>query len=94
MAARTREAGVSHAPEDVRGFLAPLFRSICLPVGAEVKERLHRFGLHAMGDVAAMERHLIVAQFGAEGSRLWALCNGGGRASCRAAGVRGVDRGA
>ena len=75
VAARTREAGVSHAPEEVRGFLAPYSVDL-LPVGAEVKARLHRFGLHAMGDVAAMERHLIVAQFGAEGSRLWALCNG------------------
>ncbi|MDE0069991.1 MAG: hypothetical protein OXO48_09775 [Caldilineaceae bacterium] len=75
VAARTREAGVSYAPEEVRGFLAPYSVEL-LPVCVEVKERLRRFGLHTMGDVAAMERHLIVAQFGAEGGRLWALCNG------------------
>ena len=75
VAARTREPGVSHAPEEVRGFLAPYSIEL-LPVGAEVKSKLQRFGLHTMGEVSGMEEHLIAAQFGQEGSRLWALCNG------------------
>ena len=75
VAARMREPGVSHAPEDVRGFLAPYSIEL-LPVGADVKSKLQRFGLYRMGEVAAMEEHLIAAQFGQEGSRLWALCNG------------------
>lgn len=75
VAARMREPGVSHAPEDVRGFLAPYSVDL-LPVDADVKSKLHRFGLYRMADVAAMEEHLLAAQFGREGSRLWALCNG------------------
>jgi len=75
VAARMREPGVSHAPEDVRGFLARYSVEL-LPVEADVKSKLHRFGLYRMGEVAAMEEHLIAAQFGQEGSRLWALCNG------------------
>ena len=75
VAARMREPGISKAPEDVREFLAPYSVEL-LPVDADVKRKLHRFGLHRMGDVAAMEKHLIVAQFGKEGSRLWALCHG------------------
>ena len=75
VAARMREPGVSHAPEDVRGFLAPYSIEL-LPVDADVKSKLQRFGLYRMGEVAAMEEHLIAAQFGQEGSRLWALCNG------------------
>ena len=75
VAARTRAPGVSNAPDDVRAFLAPYSIDL-LPVSADVKVRLHRFGLHTMADVAAMQKHLIVAQFGPDGSRLWALCNG------------------
>ena len=75
VAARMREPGVSRAPEDVRGFLAPYSVEL-LPVEADVKGKLQRFGLYRMGEVAAMEEHLIAAQFGKEGSRLWALCHG------------------
>ena len=75
VAARMREPGVSSAPEDVRGFLAPYSVEL-LPVEADVKGKLQRFGLYRMGEVAAMEEHLIAAQFGKEGGRLWALCHG------------------
>ena len=75
VAARTRAPGASSAPEDAPAFLAPYSIDL-LPVSAAVKTRLHRFGLHRMGDVAAMQRHLIIAQFGHEGSMLWELCNG------------------
>ena len=63
VAARMRAPGVSHAPAEVRGFLAPYSVEL-LPVAADVKSKLRRFGLHTMGEVAAMEEHLIVAQFG------------------------------
>ncbi len=75
VAARMREPGVSSAPEDVQGFLAPYSVEL-LPVEADVKSKLQRFGLYRMGEVAAMEEHLMAAQFGKEGSRLWALCHG------------------
>ena len=75
VAARMREPGISNAPEDVRGFLAPYSVEL-LPVETDVKSKLQQFGLYRMGEVAAMAEHLIAAQFGKEGSRLWALCHG------------------
>ena len=37
---------------------------------------LHRFGLHTLGQVAAMDPDLLVDQFGQEGSWIWNLANG------------------
>ena len=76
MAARTCAAhGAFRVPEDVAAFLAPYTIDL-LPVSADVKSELHRFGLHAMGDVASMDRHMLADRFGPDGSRAWALCNG------------------
>ncbi len=62
-------------PADVRRFLAP--HSIDhLPLAAEVKTAMHRFGLHTMGSVAAMQQHHVVDQFGPAGSRARELCQG------------------
>ena len=49
VAARTSDMpGVAHVPPDAAAFLAP--RSVdLLPVDAEVRNRMHRFGLHTMG---------------------------------------------
>ena len=37
---------------------------------------MHRFGLHVMGDVAAMALEKMVGQFGLTGKTAWALCQG------------------
>ena len=61
--------------EDAAAFLAP--RPIALlPVSEGTKSALHRFGLHTLGQVAAMDPDLLVDQFGQEGSWIWALANG------------------
>jgi DNA polymerase-4/protein ImuB len=47
-----------------------------LPVPYESVQRMHSFGLHRMGDVAALPKSALQAQFGPEGTRIWELSNG------------------
>ena len=76
VAARTcRALGASRVPDDVGAFLAPHSIDL-LPVSAGVKTGMHRFGLHTMEAVASMSANMITDQFGPEGGRAWALCNG------------------
>lgn len=67
--------GAARVPEDAAGFLAP-FSVDLLPASSDARARMRRFGLHTMGDVAAMSEAAVVDQFGAEGRRIWMLCNG------------------
>ncbi len=67
--------GAFRVPGDVGAFLAPHTIDL-LPVSADVKGEMHRFGLHAMGAVAAMSRHTLTDRFGTDGGRAWELCNG------------------
>lgn len=62
-------------PPDAAAFLAP--RPIALlPVSENTISALHRFGLHTLGQVAAMDVGRLVDQFGREGQWLWELANG------------------
>ena len=47
-----------------------------MPVSADVKSEMHRFGLHTMGAVASMSGHMLADRFGPDGRRAWVLCNG------------------
>ena len=47
-----------------------------LPVPADLKVALHRFGLHTLGDVGSMTETSLVDRFGAEGRRAWHLSRG------------------
>ncbi|MXY97396.1 MAG: hypothetical protein F4Z29_06505 [Gemmatimonadetes bacterium] len=67
--------GATRVPDDVTAFLAPHSISL-LPVPADVKAEMRRFGLRTMGDLASMGEHALVDQFGREGGRAWRLCNG------------------
>ena len=62
-------------PDDVRGFLAGLPVDL-LPVSWDDRVRLHRFGLHTIGQVASLPVGPLQAQFGPEGRRAWELANG------------------
>ena len=56
-------------------FLAP--RSLdLLPIASTVKAAMRRFGLHTMGEVAAMSRDMLAEQFGPAGGRAWDLSHG------------------
>lgn len=62
-------------PDDVRGFLADLPVDL-LPLSWDDRVRLHRFGLHTIGQVASLPVGPLQAQFGPEGKRAWELANG------------------
>ena len=47
-----------------------------LPLTWEDRSRLRRFGIHAIGQLAAMELGAVQAQFGPQGRRAWELANG------------------
>ena len=63
------------APADAQDFLKG-FPVEVLPVGFQVKARLHQFALHTLGDVASLPVGALQAQFGPEGRLIWELSNG------------------
>ena len=76
VAAQAGRAGaVTRVPEYAAAFLAPHPVTL-LPLPAAVHERLQRFGLRTLGDVAAMRVDQLSDQFGADGTRAWQLCHG------------------
>ena len=62
-------------PDDVAGFLRE-FTVDLLPISWENKARLHRFGLHTLGQLATLPVGPVQAQLGAEGRKAWELSNG------------------
>ena len=76
VAALTSDApGVSRVPPDAATFLAPHPVGL-LPVDPEVHGRMHRFGLHTLGDIVAMAPESLIDQFGFAGRRAWELSRG------------------
>ena len=76
VAARVSEPSrATRAPIDVALFLAPQPVDL-LPVSADLKVALHRFGLLTLGDVASMTEVSMINRFGAEGQRAWRLSRG------------------
>ena len=65
-ASRSAPMGATRVPQDATAFLSPHPIGL-LPVAAETREALARFGLRTLGDVAAMGRETLVDQFGAAG---------------------------
>ena len=65
----------TRVPEDAASFLAHQPVDL-LPVSADLKVALHRFGLHTLGDVASMTKASMIDLFGAEGRRAWHLSHG------------------
>ena len=62
-------------PPDTASFLAPHPIHL-LPMSADLKIALHRFGLHTMGDVASLGETTLVDRFGSEGRTAWQLSRG------------------
>lgn len=76
VAALQAKAGkVLEVSQDVRGFLSR-FKVEVLPVSGDMKERLGKFGLHTLGQVASLAPGPLQAQFGPEGRMAWELANG------------------
>jgi nucleotidyltransferase/DNA polymerase involved in DNA repair len=76
-AAVTSEPGqVCTVPAGKEGeFLHPLDVSL-LPCKSDTLRRLDLYGLHTMGDLAALSIGPVQAQFGINGKRLWELAQG------------------
>lgn len=76
-AAVTSEPGqVCTVPAGKEGeFLRPL-DALLLPASPDTLRRLDLYGLHTMGDLAALPIGPLQAQFGVEGKRLWELAQG------------------
>jgi nucleotidyltransferase/DNA polymerase involved in DNA repair len=64
-----------HGREATRTALAPLPLDL-LPAEPETRQRFALFGLTAMGELAALPRSAVGAQFGATGERLQSLARG------------------
>ena len=71
----SRPLGATRVPADVAGFLAPHPVDL-LPIPAGVKGEMRRFGLHTLGDVAAMKVEALTDRFGPAGNRAWELSLG------------------
>ena len=76
VAARSsRPLGAAKVPPDAAGFLAPQPLGL-LPIPARVRDEMRRFGLHTLGDVAAMKVEALTGRFGPAGKRAWELSLG------------------
>ncbi len=76
VAARSsRPLGAVMVPKDAAGFLAPQPADL-LPLPLKVRDELRRFGLHTLGDLAAMKVETFTERFGPEGRRAWDLAQG------------------
>ena len=65
----------TRVPDDVAGFMKK-FPIDLLPLPWDRKVRLHRFGLHTMGQLASLKVGSLQAQLGPEGRAAWELANG------------------
>lgn len=74
-ATMTGPGRASRAPRDTASFLRGTPVDL-LPITWNAKVRLHRFGLHTLGDVAALGLGPMQAQFGPDGQAAWELASG------------------
>ncbi len=65
----------TQVPIDAVSFLAPHPVDL-LPVPADLRAALHRFGLHTLGDVGSLTEAPMIDRFGAEGRSAWRLSRG------------------
>ena len=65
----------ARVPADAASFLAPHPVDL-LPVPADLRAALHRFGLHTLGNVASMTEVSMIDRFGSEGRIAWHLSRG------------------
>ena len=76
VAARTSQPlGATKVPPDAAGFLASQPVDL-LPIAPALRDELRRFGLHTLGEVAAMKQEALINRFGPEGRRAWELAQG------------------
>jgi len=60
---------------DIAPFLGDLSCDV-LPVSPKSRSKLHDFGIHTLGQIAALPPGPVQSQFGPEGKRIWELARG------------------
>ncbi|MDV2990312.1 MAG: hypothetical protein P3T54_09250 [Dehalogenimonas sp.] len=75
MALNNSSDGFEKAAGDIAGLLKDMSCDL-LPVSLKSKSRLHDFGLHTLGQLTALSRPQLEAQFGPEGGLIWKLARG------------------
>ena len=76
VAARTSQPrGATKVPPDVAGFLASHSVDLLL-IPAGIRAEMRRFGLHTLGDLAAMKVAALTDRFGPVGRKAWELAQG------------------
>ena len=79
IAAVTTQSGrATKVPQDAVGKAAFMdgLSIVLLPLSWANKTRLHRFGIHTLGQLSALSEGAVQAQLGAEGRRAWLLASG------------------
>ena len=74
-AAVSEPSRATRVPTNAASFLAPHSVNL-LPVSADLRIALHRFGLHTLGNLASMTEATFMNRFGPEGRRAWQLSQG------------------
>ncbi len=77
-AVTTKGGRATRVPRDAAGlaaFLGELSIGL-LPLSWANKTRMHRFGIHTLGQLSALPVGAVQAQLGSEGRRAWQLANG------------------
>jgi DNA polymerase-4 len=62
-------------PGEAKAWLAPMPVSVLWGCGPKTEPRLHRLGLHTIGDVAAADAAWLARELGRAGSHFYALAN-------------------
>lgn len=75
MARQSPPGGFRLLSEDAGAFLKDLPCDV-LPVSTKNRQKLHDFGLHTLGQIAALPVGPLLSQFGPEGKRIWELSRG------------------
>jgi DNA polymerase-4/protein ImuB len=63
-------------PPGEEGAALALISINLLPCSRDMRRRLHLYGLHTLGDLAALSAGPVQAQFATEGLRMWRLAGG------------------
>jgi DNA polymerase-4 len=64
------------APDEVTAFLAPLPVSRIWGIGAKGERRLHKLGIHTIGQLSALPEAFLLDRFGEVGRHIWQLAHG------------------
>lgn len=63
-------------PDTFKDQVWPLPASDLLYVGRATAEKLSRYGIHTIGDLAQTDRDFLIRMLGVNGNKLWAFANG------------------